>query len=54
MIAWASPPCHTCGEPVQRVEIKWLWRTMADAPVWRPHGTMVCMVGHRVPVQTDT
>lgn len=50
LIALASPPCHECSEPVQRVEIG--WRVIADAPLWIAH--MVCSNGHRVLVEPIT
>jgi len=46
LIALASPPCHECGEPVQRVEIRW-HRDEDDR--WRPGPYfMVCADEHRV------
>ena len=50
LIAMASPPCHECREPVQRVEIG--WRVKGHAPVWIAH--MVCGNGHRVLVEPIT
>ena len=45
----ASPPCHQCGANVQRVETQ--WHRDADAE-WRPGPWfMVCVRGHRVPVE---
>ena len=49
LIALASPPCHECGAPVQRVEIPWhrdednRWRA---GPFF-----MVCAEEHRVLVE---
>ena len=49
LIALASPPCHECGAPVQRVEIPWhrdedgRWRA---GPFF-----MVCADQHRVLVE---
>jgi hypothetical protein len=49
MIAVAAPPCHECGEPVQRVEGR--WHQDEDAR-WRPGPFyMVCLDGHRVLVE---
>jgi hypothetical protein len=48
-IALASPPCHECGDAVQRVEAR--WHRDEDAN-WRPGPWfMVCAAGHRVPVK---
>jgi hypothetical protein len=47
-IATASPPCHECGHPVERVEIPWMF---VDHGRWVPVGTMVCGRGHRVRVE---
>lgn len=48
LIAWASPPCHECGEPVQCVEQRW---ELGDDAVWRLGPTfMVCAANHRVRV----
>ena len=33
LIALASPPCHECGESVQRVETRW---HLDDDRTWRP------------------
>jgi len=45
----ASPACHECGEPVQRVEMP--WRLDKDAN-WRLGPVfMVCADGHRVRVE---
>jgi hypothetical protein len=49
LIAAASPPCHHCGEPVQRVETSWTCNGDGDwvpGPSW-----MVCAAGHRVQVE---
>jgi hypothetical protein len=49
MIALASPTCHDCEQPVQRVEIPW-HRT--DEGQWWPGPCfMVCADGHRVYVE---
>jgi hypothetical protein len=49
MIALASPPCHECGEPVQRVETRSVSNGDGD---WVPGPTyMVCVKGHRVAVE---
>ena len=49
LIALASPPCHECGAPVQRVEIG--WHRDEDAR-WRPGPwVMVCADDHRVLVK---
>jgi hypothetical protein len=49
MIALASPPCHTCGASVQRVEVGW---HLEDDGTWRPGPCyMVCADGHRVLVE---
>lgn len=48
MIAWASPPCHECGDPVQRVEHR---NEHLPGGEWVPTNMfMVCANGHRVPV----
>jgi hypothetical protein len=48
LIAWASPPCHECGEPVQRVETRYV----EQAEEWVPGPYfMVCANGHRVLVE---
>jgi hypothetical protein len=47
MIAIASPPCHECGEPVQRVETRW---RLVDHE-WRSETFMVCDRDHRVLVE---
>jgi hypothetical protein len=49
LIALASPPCHECGEPVQRVEARW---HLDEDYSWRPGPYfMVCADEHRVLVQ---
>ena len=49
LIALASPPCHDCGEPVQRVEMPW---HLDEDYRWRPGPyIMVCADGHRVVVE---
>ena len=46
LIALASPPCHTCGAPVQRVETRW---HLDEDDRWRPGPYfMVCDAHHRV------
>lgn len=48
-IALASPPCHECGESVQRVETRW---HLDEDFTWRPGPSfMVCADGHRVLVK---
>lgn len=47
LIALASPPCHVCEQPIQRVENRW---TLVGA-AWKLAATMVCSAGHRVPVE---
>jgi hypothetical protein len=47
LIELASPPCHDCGEPVQRVEIQ----HYTNGPEWQLVASMVCAQGHRVPVE---
>jgi hypothetical protein len=48
LIALASPPCHECGEPVQRVETRWVLK----GDEWVPGPTfVVCADGHRVLVE---
>ena len=48
-IALASPPCHTCGAPVERVEMPW---HLDEDYGWRPGPYfMVCAEGHRVLVE---
>jgi hypothetical protein len=49
LIALASPPCHECGESVQRVEMRW---QLDEDSNWRPGPSfMICPDGHRVPVE---
>jgi hypothetical protein len=49
LIALASPPCHECGDSVQRVEGRW---HLDDENNWRPGPWfMVCDHGHRVLVE---
>jgi hypothetical protein len=49
LIALASPPCHECGAPVQRVETRW---HLDEDYRWRPGPAfMVCADLHRVLVQ---
>jgi hypothetical protein len=48
MIERASPPCHECGESVQRVEIR---RHVDEDGNWRPGAFMVCADNHRVMVE---
>jgi hypothetical protein len=49
LIALASPPCHECGAPVQRVETRW---HLDEDFRWRPGPYfMVCADDHRVLVQ---
>jgi hypothetical protein len=49
LIALASPPCHQCGQPVQRVEMPW---HLDEDYTWRPGPYfMVCADGHRVLVE---
>jgi hypothetical protein len=48
LIALASPPCHECGSPVQRVETKW---HLDEDSVWRLGAVMVCGEHHRVVVE---
>jgi hypothetical protein len=48
-IALASPPCHRCGAPVQRVETRW---HLDEDWSWRLGPCfMVCDHHHRVPVE---
>jgi hypothetical protein len=52
MTALASPPCHHCQEPIQRVETSWHRHTNHQNSEWRPGPwTMVCPNGHRIPVE---
>jgi hypothetical protein len=49
LIALASPPCHECGAPVQRVETPW---HLDEDCKWRPGPSfMVCGNEHRVLVE---
>src|SRR5918999_5588907 len=49
LIAAASPPCHECGAPVQRVETQW---HLDEDDRWRPGPYfMVCSHEHRVLVE---
>jgi hypothetical protein len=49
LIALASPPCHTCGAPVERVEMRYHLDEDAN---WRPGPYfMVCGHHHRVLVE---
>jgi hypothetical protein len=49
LIALASPPCHECGASVQRVETGWQLDAESN---WRlGRCFMVCLEGHRVPVE---
>ena len=49
LIALASPPCHECGAPVERVEARW---HIDEDYRWRPGPYfMVCADGHRVLVE---
>lgn len=49
LIALASPPCHECGGPVQRVEQRW---QLTGDDEWRPGPTfLVCADDHRVLVE---
>lgn len=48
LIALASPPCHECGEPVQRIESMW---HLDEDDTWRLVNNMVCSDGHRVIVE---
>src|SRR5215208_2387917 len=49
LIALASPPCHECGAPVQRVEARW---HLDEDSRWRPGPYfMVCAERHRVLVE---
>jgi hypothetical protein len=48
-IALASPPCHTCGAPVQRVEARW---HLDEDSRWRlGPNFMVCGAEHRVLIE---
>ena len=49
LITLASPPCHECAAPVQRVEIRW---HLDEDGRWRAGpGFMVCGNEHRVLVE---
>jgi hypothetical protein len=49
LISLAAPPCHECGDSVQRVEGRW---HRDDDDNWRPGPWfMVCGHGHRVAVE---
>ncbi len=49
LIALASPPCHECGAPVQRVETRW---QLDDDHTWSVGPSfMVCSGEHRVLVE---
>ena len=49
LIALASPPCHTCGAPVERVEGRW---HLDEDHRWRPGPYyMVCADRHRILVE---
>ena len=48
LIALASPPCHECAEPVQRVESRW---HLDEDGKWRLGWVMVCGNKHRVLVE---
>ena len=49
LIALASPPCHECDAPVQRIEIRW---HLDEDFRWRPGPYyMVCGNAHRVLVE---
>ncbi len=49
LFALASPPCHECGAPVERVEMPW---HLDEDSRWRPGPFfMVCPLGHRVLVE---
>jgi hypothetical protein len=47
LIELASPPCHECGSPVQRVETHW---HLDEDHTWRLAAAMVCGNEHRVVV----
>lgn len=45
LIRLASPPCHVCSEPIQRVEMRYEQDTAGE---WRVGPTFtVCPNGHR-------
>lgn len=49
LIAAASPPCHECGAPVQRIEVRW---HLDKDDRWRPGPFfMVCASNHRALVE---
>jgi hypothetical protein len=49
LIALASPPCHECGEAVQRIDMRC---QVDEESNWRPGPWfMVCADGHRVLVE---
>jgi len=49
MIELASPPCHECGQPGQRIEVSWARNTNIG---WlKPKWFMVCPSTHRVEVK---
>jgi len=48
LLAAAAPPCHECGEPVQRIEQRW---HLDEDDRWRVVATMVCARDHRVIVE---
>jgi len=48
LITLASPPCHECATPVQRVENQW---HLDEDGRWRLRCTMVCGNEHRVLVE---
>jgi hypothetical protein len=49
LVAQASPICHHCGEPVERVETRWVQNGDGD---WVPGPTfMVCGFRHRIQVE---
>lgn len=52
LVAWASPPCPVCGEPIQRVETRYEAIAYTAPPVgdepYRIGPTFtVCAAGHR-------
>lgn len=52
LIEMASPPCHTCEAPVERVETRWVRNGDGD---WVVGPTfLVCCLGHRVLVEALT
>jgi hypothetical protein len=48
LIELASPPCHACAAPVERVETRW---HRDEDGAWRHTATMVCGNEHRVLVE---